>query len=308
VIARHPHDPRAFTQGLEWHAGKLYESTGIRGRSSLRRVAPDSGEVERRIDLPPSLFGEGLARVGQRLIQLTWRSGLALVYSVDDFAAHGAFEYDGEGWGLCFDGERLVMSDGSSQLTFRDPTSFALLGRLEVTRDGRSLTRLNELECVGRFVYANVWQSDEIVQIDSRTGEVLTTLDASGLLTPEQARGADVLNGIAYNPDNGHFYLTGKLWPTVFEVRFELDADGLPDAVAPMRSTPDLVPTPPTPPARATPTAAPATPRVDASEDGAGCCTVLHAGRVPGPLLAPVLLALLGLRRLRSRRATRREG
>jgi glutaminyl-peptide cyclotransferase len=229
-VASFPHDPRAFTQGLLVHQGKLYESTGLLGRSTLRRVAPASGVVEKSIDLASNVFAEGLALVGDRLFQLTWQNHVAYTYDLD-FRATGRFDYTGEGWGLCYDGERLVMSDGSSKLFFRHPTTFAVLGEVEVHNANGPVRNLNELECVGSLVYANVWQTDLIVHVDPASGDVLHTIDASGLLTASEAAGVDVLNGIAHDPATGHFYITGKLWPKLFEVRFAFDAPG--DAGAP---------------------------------------------------------------------------
>lgn len=220
VLETLPHDPGAFTQGLVWHAGLLLESTGLPGRSSLREVEPKTGKVRRRVDLEERFFGEGLALVGDRLIQLTWQHGVALVYDHFRFAETKRFAYEGEGWGLCWDGRDLVMSDGSSRLFFRDPETFALRGSVEVRRAGHAVARLNELECVGDAVYANVWMSDEILVIDKAGGTVTAVIDASGLLSaPERAR-ADVLNGIAHDPKSGDFYVTGKLWPKLFRVRF----------------------------------------------------------------------------------------
>jgi glutaminyl-peptide cyclotransferase len=221
VLAIHPHDPQAYTQGLVWHGGELYESDGLYGRSSLRRVDPATGTVKRKIDLEPRLFAEGLALVGERLIQLTWREGLAPVYDRATFKRLAEFHYDGEGWGLCYDGRRLVMSDGSDRLFFRDPKTFAALGSVAVTRDGVPVPQLNELECVGGAVWANVWQTDDILRIDPASGRVTGVAEATGLLTPEdRAAGAEVLNGIAYDPKAGRFWITGKLWPKMFEVRF----------------------------------------------------------------------------------------
>ena len=225
IIASYPHDPDAFTQGLLLHDGRLFESTGLTGRSTLRRVTLASGAVERSVSLASNLFGEGLALVDNRLIQLTWQNQVALVYDLD-FNSLGSFDYTGEGWGICHDGVRLVMSDGTARLSFRDPESFALLGGVEVTRDGTPVTRLNELECVGRLVYANVWQTDTIVRIDPASGTVLTTIDAANLLTADEAAAAEVLNGIAFDEQSGHFFLTGKLWPKLFEVRFDFDPRG----------------------------------------------------------------------------------
>jgi len=221
VLAVHPHDPTCYTQGLLWQGGALYESCGQYGQSSLRRVDPASGEVRQRVAVPDADFAEGLALVGERLLQLTWREGVALVYDRKTLAKTGQFPYTGEGWGLCFDGRRLVMSDGSDRLTLRDPQTFAVIfgsGELKVTREGVPVERLNELECVGAAIYANVWQSDEILKIDPATGRVEASIDASGLLSPEERAKADVLNGIAWNPETRRFWITGKDWPKMFEV------------------------------------------------------------------------------------------
>ncbi len=218
VVRSYPHDRGAFTQGLEFYGGKIYESTGLPGRSSLRRVDVESGAVERRIDLEAPLFAEGLARVGGKLFQLTWQDGRAFVWSLERFEKLREFRYEGEGWGLCFDGKRLVMSDGSDRLTFRDPETFAKTGELRVRRDGQPVAHLNELECVKGTVYANVWQDHHIARIDLATGAVTGWIDASGLLARDELPGTDVLNGITYLPDRGRFLLTGKLWPRTFEV------------------------------------------------------------------------------------------
>jgi glutaminyl-peptide cyclotransferase len=223
-----PHDRSAFTQGLLLHEGTLYESTGQYGQSSLRQVDPATGEVLRRVDVPAELFAEGLALVADRLVQLTWREGVARVYDRDTFELVDELAYDGEGWGLCYDGQRLVMSDGSDTLFFRDPETFELLGQVSVTRAGLPVSRLNELECVGEDVYANVWTTEEIVQIDKASGAVEATIVAAGLLTPEEREGTDVLNGIAYDPETGTFLITGKFWPKLFEVRFIESTAALP--------------------------------------------------------------------------------
>ena len=220
VLARHPHDPRAFTQGLVYDGGLLFEGTGLERESSLRRVDLTTGEVAQSAELEPQLFGEGLAAVGDELIQLTWQNGVALVWDRETFALKRTLRYDGEGWGLCFDGERLVMSDGSDRLTFRDPATFAVLGTLAVHEDGNPLPALNELECVGRQVYANVWGSERIVRIDGATGRVTATIDASGLLSAAEQGSVDVLNGIAYLGEGGRFLITGKLWPWTYEVEW----------------------------------------------------------------------------------------
>ncbi len=221
VLRRFAHDTSAYTQGLIWSEGKLYESTGQYGASTLRRVDPRTGAVEHRIAISPAFFGEGLTRVDNRLIMLTWKAQRAFVFEFGSFAPTGTFTYRGEGWGLCDDGSRLIMSNGSDRLTFRDRETFEPVGEVAVTLRGLPLMQINELECVGGEVYANVYQQEFLVRIDPSTGRVNQYVDAAGLLTREERRGADVLNGIAYDPEAETFYITGKLWPAMFEVTFE---------------------------------------------------------------------------------------
>ena len=221
VLGSVPHDAAAYTQGLVWSEGALYESAGQYGQSSLRQVDPKTGKVLRSVQVPPQYFAEGLARVGDRLIQLTWQEGTAFVYDLATFEKRGEISYSGQGWGLCFDGRRLILSDGSNRLSFRDPATFATTGGVNVEVDGRPAMQLNELECVDGAVYANVWQSHEILRIDPSNGHVTAVIDASGLLTPEEAARAEVLNGIAWKPETKTFLLTGKYWPKMFEVVFE---------------------------------------------------------------------------------------
>ncbi|MGB6364005.1 MAG: glutaminyl-peptide cyclotransferase [Thermoanaerobaculia bacterium] len=220
VLAAYRHDPEAYTQGLIWMNGHLYESTGHYARSTLRRVDLESGEVEQSVALPPEYFGEGLAAVGDLLIQLSWREQTALLWDLESLERTSELSYLGEGWGLCYDGRKLFMSDGSDILTVRDPETLEEIRRLRVTLSGRPLANLNELECAEGWIYANVYQTETLVRIDSDTGEVRATIDASALLSSAERRGIDVLNGIAYNDDTGSFYLTGKLWPKLFEVIF----------------------------------------------------------------------------------------
>ncbi|MDE0443577.1 MAG: glutaminyl-peptide cyclotransferase [Gammaproteobacteria bacterium] len=215
-----PHDPGAFTQGLLWWQGKLYESTGRRGQSQLRRIDPATGAVESQVRISVLFFGEGLARAGNRLVMLTWQAEQAFVFGLPDLDRLGTLSYRGEGWGLCHDGRRFVMSDGSDRLSFRDSESFAVVGQVAVTFEGSPLADLNELECVDGQVYANVFQRDTIVRIDPATGRVTARVDAAGLRDAGEAQGADVLNGIAYAPELGRFFVTGKLWPAIFEVTF----------------------------------------------------------------------------------------
>jgi glutaminyl-peptide cyclotransferase len=221
VVRTYPHATDAFTQGLVYHEGWLYESTGLVGRSSVRKVELETGKVVQRADVPAGLFAEGLARVGKRLWQLTWHDGQVLVWDMERLDHQSTRRYEGEGWGLCHDGTHLVMSDGSDRLTFRNPRTFEVERHVRVTKVDRPVRRLNELECAEGAVYANVWQSEEIVRIDPATGRVTAVIDASGLLSPQEARGVDVLNGIAYVPERRRFLLTGKLWPKLFEVTFE---------------------------------------------------------------------------------------
>lgn len=220
VLSTRPHDPAAYTQGLLIDGSVLYESTGIYGQSSIRQVDPATGEVKRNRLVPQEYFAEGLALVDGRLIQITWQEQKAFVYNAADFQPVAELRYDGEGWGLCWDGQRLVMSDGSNRLTFRDPKTFAVQGSVGVTLAGQPVAQLNELECVDGVIYANVWQSEEILRIDPKDGRVTAVIDASGLLSMEERRRVDVLNGIAWDPAKKTFLITGKLWPKMFEVTF----------------------------------------------------------------------------------------
>jgi glutamine cyclotransferase len=220
VLDRRPHDTSAFTEGLVVADGRLFESTGLLGSSSLREVDLVTGKVIRLRQLPKDVFAEGLAAVGNQLVQLTWKNGVALVWDRDTFNEVRRFSYQGEGWGLCYDptAKRLVQSDGSSQLTFRNPDDFSVMGKVSVILQGRALDKLNELECAPDGVWANVWLSDRIVRIDPATGRVTGEADAKGL-APAQRGSEDVLNGIALLAD-GTWLVTGKDWPTMYVVRF----------------------------------------------------------------------------------------
>ncbi|MBB5956522.1 glutamine cyclotransferase [Saccharothrix tamanrassetensis] len=219
VLGTIPHDTSAFTQGLELVDGVLYEGTGLEGQSELRRLDPTTGEVKQQVELPSPLFGEGVTVVGAHIWQITWRDGIAIRRDRETLAEVKRVTYDGEGWGLCRDGGRLVMSDGTEELRFRDPETFDETGRVTVKRNGIPLVRINELECVGGRVWANLWQSDEVVQIDPNSGDVLATVDLSPL-RPADVPKSDVLNGIAAVPGTDEFLVTGKNWPTIFRVRF----------------------------------------------------------------------------------------
>ncbi|MBY0421941.1 MAG: glutaminyl-peptide cyclotransferase [Parvularculaceae bacterium] len=220
VVAEYPHDPEAFTQGLFFHDGKLYEGTGLVGQSTLREVELETGKVLRRIDLPPHVFGEGVAPWKDRIVTITWRNGEGYVFDRKGFRKLRAFAYPGEGWGLTSDGRRLIMSDGTSALRFLDPETLAETGRVEVTLRGKPLKNLNELEYVDGAVFANVWQTSAVVRIDPKTGTVTGVVDLRGLRDRiGDAPGADVLNGIAWDAKKKRLFLTGKKWPKLFEVR-----------------------------------------------------------------------------------------
>ena len=249
ILNTYPHDPHAFTQGLLWHEGFLYESTGQEGESSVRRVDLTTGEVQQIQPVSRSneelesgmidYFAEGLTLLDGRLIQLTWREEVAFVYDLESFEPLETISYGGQGWGICNDGRYFYMSDSTEYLAIRELDTLELIGRMVVMVNGQRLQAnlLNELECVEDTVYANLWQTDYIVQIDKFTGNVMAVIDASGLLTPDMIREMtnfredsnsgevfappdSVLNGIAYNPETDTFYITGKYWPRLFEVRF----------------------------------------------------------------------------------------
>jgi len=221
VIETFPHDPTAFTQGLELDNGVLLESTGNWNdvSSDMRRVDPGSGQVAQQEFTPRGFFGEGLTKVGDQIIQLTWQDNTAFFWDASSFQVVKEVTYDGEGWGLCYDGTRLLMTDGLSELIFRDPTTFAETGRVRVTYNGQEVFNLNELECVDGVVWANVWQTDLILRIDPASGVVTALVDASALARPVETPGA-TLNGIAWDETTQSFYVTGKLWPTMYRVNF----------------------------------------------------------------------------------------
>ena len=231
IVAQHPHDRQAWTQGLEWYGGVLVESTGRVGASSIRLVEPTTGTVLDVIDIAEPLYAEGATVVDDQVIQLTWTNGTLLRTALDPRAGPrfvGPVEvepdaYDGEGWGLCDDGRHLVMTDGSATVVRRDRSTFDVVEEMTVTLDGVPVTRLNELECAGDQIWANIWQTTTIVAFDATTGEVEATVDAGELVPDGSYTGNEVLNGIAIHPDTGRFWLTGKHWPVMYEV--ELVAD-----------------------------------------------------------------------------------
>lgn len=219
IVRTYPHDREAFTQGLQYVDGIFYESTGLNGRSSIRKVKIETGEVLQKRDLSSQHFGEGITLFRGELFQLTWQSGVAFVYDGGSFTPKRTHKYTGEGWGLTADANGLVMSDGTANLRFVDPATFAERRRVRVTAAGSPLNNLNELEVVRGEIFANIWQTDYVARIDPATGRVTGYIDLSGLLTPREREGTDVMNGIAYDAAGDRLFITGKLWPRVFEVR-----------------------------------------------------------------------------------------
>jgi len=218
-LATFPHDPEAFTQGLMFHRGEFYESTGGRGDSTLRRVEIESGRVLQSIDIPERFFAEGLAILGDRAYQLTWQENTGFVYDIATFEQLDTFEYTGEGWGLTTDGVQLIRSDGSNVLRFMDPSSFEVTRSVEVVDGSNPVHNLNELEWVRGEIWANVWNQDHIARIDPESGIVLGWIDLSPLLPNVRFQNVSaVANGIAYDDLTGKIYVTGKLWPSLFEV------------------------------------------------------------------------------------------
>jgi glutaminyl-peptide cyclotransferase len=222
IVHTYPHDPDAFTQGLLFHDGVLYESTGRNGFSSLRKVKLETGDVLQKVDVPEMYFAEGLALAGSRLVQLTWQAQMGFVYDLTTFGKLSTFDYQGEGWGLTTDGSRLIMSDGTPELRFLDAQTLKETSRVTVKDDGLPVKDLNELEMIGGAVFANVWMTPRIVRIDPKTGTVTGHLDLDRI-TPKPAPGKsiDVLNGIAWDPQGKRLFITGKLWPSLYELKVE---------------------------------------------------------------------------------------
>jgi glutaminyl-peptide cyclotransferase len=221
VVKSYPHDRQAFTQGLEYVDGVLYESTGMNGRSGIRKVNLATGEVLQVQPLDATYFGEGITVWKNKIVQLTWQHGLGFVYDRQTLKPQGTFKYTGEGWGLTHDGTRLIMSDGSQGGTLRllDPDTLKQIGTIAVKDRGRPVANLNELEYVKGEIFANVWQSERIAIITPSTGRVTGWIDLRGLLDPREAAGVDVLNGIAYDAKGDRLFVTGKLWPRIFEIK-----------------------------------------------------------------------------------------
>ena len=219
VVKIYPHDRGAFTQGLQYVDGAFYEGTGLNGRSSIRRVELATGKVLQQRDVERQYFGEGVAVVGKELFELTWQSGVMFVYDRTTFAPLKTFHYAGEGWGLTTDGTSLIMSDGTAAIRFLDPKTGNETRRIRVMDGGRELLNLNELELIKGEIWANVWQTNRIARIDPRSGKVNSYLDLNGILSVMESGGTDVLNGIAYDAKAARIFVTGKLWPKIFEIQ-----------------------------------------------------------------------------------------
>lgn len=221
VVRSYPHDQQAFTQGLLYRDGFLYESTGLNGKSSIRKVNLETGKVLQSKDIPPQYFGEGLTAWKDTLVGITWQTQTGFVFDLATFELRNQFAYPGEGWGLAQNGKELVLSDGSATLRFLDPKTFLEVRRVKVTADGIAVDQINELEVVGDEIFANIWHTNTIARIDQNTGKIVGWIDLAKLY-PEAGKGAtseNVLNGIAYDADKKRLFVTGKLWPKLYEIK-----------------------------------------------------------------------------------------
>jgi glutamine cyclotransferase len=221
LVRAYPHDPHAFTQGLEYYGGYLYESTGIAGQSTLRKVALQTGAVLQKVSLPPQYFGEGLTILHGKIYQLTWLSKKGFVYDLRSFRQIGEFPYYSEGWGLTHDDKSLIMSDGTNKIRYIDPVSFSVTRTMEVYAGGEGVVNLNELEYIKGEIFANIWHSARIARIDARSGQVLAWIDLTSIVSKEQHSDEAVLNGIAYDKIGDRLLVTGKNWSKVFEIKLE---------------------------------------------------------------------------------------
>lgn len=219
IVQSYPHDIKAFTQGLDYQDGWIYEGTGLNGKSSIRKVNLETGEVVQQHNLASSFFGEGITIHNDRLIQLTWRSNRGFVYDLESFEEIGDFSYLGEGWGLAHDGSRFIMSDGTSRLRFLDLRSFEEKDSLHVRYGREAIRQLNELEYIDGLIYANIWHEDRIAMICPQSGYVTGWINCNNLLSRTERAKADVLNGIAWDEEGERLFVTGKYWPSLFEIR-----------------------------------------------------------------------------------------
>lgn len=219
IVNTYPHNTNSFTQGLIFDKGVLYESTGLNGRSAVKIVDLKTGKTLKSHELPDNYFGEGIAIIENKIIQLTWRSKTGFVYDKKTLKLIKKFSYQTQGWGITYDGKYLIISDGSAVLYFMDPNTFKVVGTLEVYGDNGKVSKLNELEYINGEIYANIWGTEKIAKINPKNGRVTAWIDLSGLLNKEDKKNrVDVLNGIAFNSDKGSLFVTGKLWPKMFEI------------------------------------------------------------------------------------------
>ena len=222
VVNTFPHDPTAFTQGIIFHDGALIESTGLEGRSTLRRVELQTGKVLQKVDVPPFFFAEGMTLFNGKIYQLTWKGEKGFIYDPQTFKKTGEFTYTGEGWGLTHDADSLILSDGSNQIRFIDPNTYKVKRTISVLDRGRPLEEINELEYVRGEIFANIWHDDRIVRIDPQTGRINGWVDMTSLLKPGDVTNEEaVLNGIAYDEQGDRLFVTGKLWPKLFEIKLK---------------------------------------------------------------------------------------
>lgn len=222
VVNTWPHDPDAFTQGLVFHDGKLLESTGGQGRSSLRLVELETGRIVKRVEVPGPYFAEGITVLNGKVYQLTWQDQRGFIYDASTFSKLGEFTFEGEGWGLANDGQSLILSDGTNRIRFLDPDNFQVRRTIAVSDGSKPVTDINELEYVQGEIYANIWHADRIARIDVQTGRVVGWIELPGLLPQIEVYDEEsVLNGIAYDETNGRLFVTGKLWPKLFEIRIK---------------------------------------------------------------------------------------
>lgn len=219
ILRTYPHDRQAFTQGLQYENGYLYESTGQYGQSSIRKVELETGKVLQKLDIPPQYFGEGLVLWKERIIQLTWTSGVGFVYNKETFQQEDQFRYSTEGWGITEDGRSLIMSDGTNLLYFLNPETKKVEKWLEVKQGSTPIRNLNELEYIKGEIYANIWQEDRIARINPESGQIVGWINLQNLLPAEERSKADVLNGIAYDSVKNRLFVTGKWWPSLFEIQ-----------------------------------------------------------------------------------------
>jgi glutaminyl-peptide cyclotransferase len=221
VVRAYPHDPKAFTQGLEYYEGHLYESTGRYGESTLRETSLETGKVLQRVDLPFKYFGEGLTIFRGKIYQLTWLTKVGFIYDLRTFEKIGEFSYPSEGWGLTHDNTSLILSDGTNKLQFIDPGSFAITKTVEVYADNAAVTNLNELEYINGEIFANIWHSSRIARIDPHSGRVQAWIDLTALVGRESHESEDVLNGIAYDARRKRLFVTGKCWSEIIEIKLD---------------------------------------------------------------------------------------